>query len=100
MAKTRRVPDAGARTEQSRAGGRSRRAAEREGPLFRRGNYVLLGVSLAVIAVGFVFLAGGSITLAPILLVLGYAVLVPVAILYRPQASKDGSPAKTDKAGE
>lgn len=53
------------------------------GPAFGRANYVLMGVSLAVIVVGFVALGRGSITLAPILLVLGYLVLVPVALLKR-----------------
>ena len=37
--------------------------------------------ALAVIAIGFVDLARGGTTIAPILLVLGYCVLVPVAIL-------------------
>ena len=37
--------------------------------------------ALAVIAVGFADLARGGTTIAPVLLVLGYCVLVPVAIL-------------------
>lgn len=37
--------------------------------------------ALATIAVGFVDLARGGTTIAPILLVLGYCVLVPIAIL-------------------
>jgi hypothetical protein len=37
--------------------------------------------ALAVIAVGFADLSRGGTTLAPILLVLGYCVLVPIAIL-------------------
>ena len=52
---------------------------------FGRKNYILFGVSLAVIAVGFLFLAQGSITLAPFLLVVGYCVLVPWAILAKNQ---------------
>ena len=54
-----------------------------QGPSFTRKNYVLLGASLAVIALGFVLLGQGSITLAPILLVVGYLVLVPIAIMKR-----------------
>ena len=89
MAKTRRTGEAGARTEPTRAGRpRQRMTAEQEGPLFRRVNYILFGAALAVIAIGFVFLAGGSITMAPLLLVLGYAVLVPLAILYRPRPGR------------
>jgi|GEM_PF-341492 len=52
-------------------------------------NLRLLVVSLVVIAAGFVFLSRGSITLAPILLVLGYCVMVPFAIVYRPKSSKE-----------
>ena len=37
--------------------------------------------ALAMIAIGFVDLARGGTTIAPILLVLGYCVLVPLAIL-------------------
>ena len=54
-----------------------------QGPSFTRKNYVLLGGALAVIALGFVLLGQGSITLAPILLVIGYLVLVPIAIMKR-----------------
>jgi len=35
------------------------------------------------IVVGFITLASGSITLAPILLVLGYCVLIPVGLLVK-----------------
>ncbi len=48
-----------------------------------RRNVVLFAVSLAVIIVGFVALALGSTTLAPILLVAGYLVGIPWAILAR-----------------
>lgn len=42
----------------------------------------LLGMAgLAAITVGYWLLAQGSITLAPILLVLGYVVLLPMAII-------------------
>ena len=39
------------------------------------------GIAIAVILVGFADLARGGDTIAPILLVIGYCVLVPVAIL-------------------
>ncbi len=45
---------------------------------------MLLGSVLVIIA-GFILLSRGSITLAPLLLVLGYCVLVPVSIIYRPK---------------
>jgi hypothetical protein len=46
-------------------------------------NYILGGLGLLFIVSGFITLARGSITLAPILLVLGYCVVVPVAILIK-----------------
>lgn len=42
---------------------------------------ILAGAGLVSIVAGFALLSGGSITLAPILLVAGYVVLVPLAIL-------------------
>ena len=39
------------------------------------------GIAAVVLAAGYADLARGGETLAPILLVLGYAVLVPLAIL-------------------
>jgi uncharacterized membrane protein len=48
---------------------------------FSRKNYFLFALGLLVIVVGYVTLGYGSITLAPILLVLGYCVIIPVAII-------------------
>lgn len=48
-------------------------------------NVKLLLASLLVIAVGFILLSRGSITLAPLLLVIGYCVLVPVSLIYKPK---------------
>lgn len=48
---------------------------------FGRRNYVLFGVAALLIVAGYVALARGSITLAPILLLLGYLVVIPWAIL-------------------
>jgi hypothetical protein len=42
---------------------------------------LLWTAALAVIALGFADLARGGTTIAPVLLVLGYCVLVPIAIL-------------------
>ena len=52
---------------------------------FGRRNYLLFGIGLVVIVVGFIALGMGSITLAPILLVLGYLVIIPLAIIIKPQ---------------
>lgn len=65
--------------------GKSRRNRGRPDPdsslRFSKVNgFIGLG-SLAAIAVGYALLAQGSVTLAPLLLVLGYAVLAPLAII-------------------
>jgi len=44
-------------------------------------NYVLFAVAAIVIVAGYVALSKGSITLAPILLLVGYLVLIPWGIL-------------------
>ena len=45
-------------------------------------NLALLAAGLAAIVVGYVLLAGGSTVGAPLLLVLGYAVLIPLGIIW------------------
>ena len=56
---------------------------------WKRENYLLLFLGIAVIVVGFISLSIGpvdsiwSMDIAPILLFLGYCVILPVAILYR-----------------
>jgi hypothetical protein len=44
-------------------------------------NGIFLGLGLAAITAGYVLLAGGSTVGAPLLLVLGYAVLIPLGII-------------------
>ena len=67
---------------------------------WRKENYLLLLLGIVVIVAGFIFLSIGpvdsfwSLDLAPVLLFLGYCVIVPVAILYRKrdkQLSPEGS---------
>lgn len=48
---------------------------------FSKVNAVLAGAALLAIVLGYVLLAGGSVTLAPILLVVGYVILMPLAIV-------------------
>lgn len=52
-------------------------------PRFHLINWLLLGTAVVLIGIGFLFLWNGSITLAPIMLVLGYCVVIPVALLLR-----------------
>lgn len=44
-------------------------------------NLALGGAGLLALIVGYWLLAGGSVTAAPLLLVLGYVVLLPLAII-------------------
>ena len=50
---------------------------------FGKKNMVVFGAGLLSVILGFVTLASGSETLAPILLVLGYCVLIPVSIILK-----------------
>jgi hypothetical protein len=75
-----------------------RRQARKE-PLKRQGlpfeavNYWLFAFGLAVIIIGYIALSQPpvdgfmSLTLAPILLVIGYCVIIPAAILYQKKKS-------------
>lgn len=53
-------------------------------------NIGLFGVGVLAIVVGFVFLARGSLTLAPVLLVGGYCVLIPASLLVRGRSTNEG----------
>jgi hypothetical protein len=53
-------------------------------------NSLLLGIALLVLGIGYVALSRGSTTLAPVLLVLGYCVLVPASLLLRGQVKGSG----------
>lgn len=48
---------------------------------FSRTNGIWLGLGTLVIVVGYALLAKGDTTFAPVLLVLGYCVLLPVGIV-------------------
>ena len=48
---------------------------------WERRNIGLFGAGLASVALGYVLLSQGSVTLAPILLVAGYCVLIPLAFI-------------------
>ena len=60
-----------------------------EGSTFSKKNYVLGGIGLATIIFGYVIMASGtvnsfrSLTLAPIMLFIGYLIIIPIALLYR-----------------
>ncbi|HJL79455.1 MAG TPA: hypothetical protein QF355_09165 [Candidatus Marinimicrobia bacterium] len=60
-----------------------------EGWTFSKKNYVLGGIGLATIIFGYVIMASGtvnsfqSLTLAPIMLFVGYLIIIPIALIYR-----------------
>ena len=59
-----------------------KKTAEPEPTLrFTKQNAALAGAGIACLAVGYWLLAQGSITAAPILLVLAYVVFLPMAII-------------------
>jgi len=55
-------------------------ARTEDGLAFGQRNYILFGVGIFFILLGYLLLSKNSITLAPILLVAGYCVILPLAI--------------------
>jgi hypothetical protein len=53
-------------------------------------NTVLLGIGVVVILAGYLALARGSITLAPILLVSGYVVFIPASLVFLGRSKASG----------
>jgi len=54
-----------------------------QSPRYHLINWLLLLAGVISIGLGFWLLWKGSVTLAPILMVLGYCVLVPIALILR-----------------
>ena len=56
---------------------------------FDKENFVIMGIGLLFIAAGYIALSGNvvegfsQLTLAPLLLVFGYCVLIPIGIMYK-----------------
>ena len=73
---------------------------------FNRENYIIFGVGLLFIVAGYIALSGNSVggfvplTLAPLLLVIGYCVIIPIAIMYRkkPKAEESTPPTGANAA--
>ena len=53
-------------------------------------NTALLGLGVAVLVIGYMSLAKGSLTLAPVLLVTGYCVMIPASLLVRANGPNEG----------
>jgi len=69
------------RDKGGRAAPRRRREAEGAALQFSRINGLLAALGVLALVVGYWLLAQGSITAAPILLVVGYVVLLPLAVI-------------------
>lgn len=78
--------------EKAKARSRQRAKATRDGGDLSFGprNYVVFAGALISIALGFLLLSRGSITAAPLLLVLGYCVLVPYGLATGQRADSSG----------
>ncbi|RKZ28447.1 hypothetical protein DRQ36_10445 [bacterium] len=59
-------------------------------------NYALFAIGVLLILLGFVLLSTGDISIAPILLVLGYCVFLPVGVLLKQKPKIQ----KTEASGE
>jgi len=56
---------------------------------FNKKNYLLFGIGILVIILGYIIMATGdvnsfqSVKLAPVLLIIGYLVIIPLSIFYK-----------------
>lgn len=60
-------------------------------------NYMIIGLGIALIILGYFFMSENSVdgflptTVAPVLLIIGYCIIVPVGILYKDKYNQDAS---------
>ena len=65
-----------------------------EGWAFGNINYILFGTGILLVIFGYFFMTNGSVnsfqslTLAPIMLFLGYIVVLPISLVYRDKEKK------------
>ena len=64
---------------------------------FGRRNYTWFGIGILAIVIGYVLLALGSMTLAPIILVAGYCVIIPISIIISRERKKKEESAEPGK---
>ena len=66
-----------------------------EGWAFGKTNYILFAIGVLSLIIGYYLMASGSVnsfqslTLSPILLFLGYIVIIPFALVYREKVDKE-----------
>jgi uncharacterized membrane protein HdeD (DUF308 family) len=75
-----------------------RKSIKATSPLsFSARNYQIFGIGILVIILGYVALSKGpvnsfwSLTVAPILLVISYCVIIPISIFWKPKKTKDAN---------
>ena len=72
--------------------------SENSNPLFEswslsKINYILFGIGLTLIILGYILMGKGevysfqSLTLAPIMLFIGYIIVIPASLIYRDKSS-------------
>ena len=70
-----------------------------EAELPQRTNYIILIAGVAIIIIGYLVMSAGdavsplSVTVAPIILVIGYCIVVPLGIIYRKKRAAGDKPA-------
>ena len=80
--------------------GAKRRSAKDETLPLGRENFMIMGLGILVIAAGYITMLGNSIegflplVAAPILLVLGYCVIIPFGLLFKKRSVKEASSSK------
>ncbi len=68
-------------------------------------NYLIFLIGLLIIVIGYVFMAQGpadsfwSLTLAPILLVISYCIIIPISIIYRKKSTQRENTVETPPGG-
>lgn len=84
--------------------GKTRKQKADEMLPLERENYIILGIGLLVIILGYAALSQMTLTgflpltVAPILLVSGYCVIIPIGIMYRKKVKKEVPPDATSDA--
>ena len=66
---------------------------------FGQKNYIIFGAAIIVLVLGFIALWMGDITIAPVLLVVGYCVLIPIAILVKGRKEPEPEPEPQPESG-
>ena len=56
---------------------------------FSKINYLLFAIGLIIITAGWFLLRAGHISVSPVMLILGYCVVIPVAIILKPGDKKE-----------